>query len=283
MVVFVEKDGSQTKACQVSGLLPLLTWLICILTLSNCSSGTAVLDEPIAMQTSRPLTSESDENIEVTLYWVIVRNGPGTWASNADWDEYLMQVKNVSDETVEISSVVVVDSLDYRLEASADLQSLIDGSRSTASRYEDSNIEVRAGLGTDTMMAAGAAMTLTGAAAVAATTSVTMTGLLGSSPGWSIAGPAAAAVGVLIAGPLIVREGQERARNELAVSNEIRSRQSRVPMLIESGGDRPMDLFYPLAPSPQSIEISYRNSSGEHVLILETQPELQGLHVDLSF
>jgi hypothetical protein len=58
--------------------------LVCLLVLSGCG-GTKVLKEAQPIQTTRPLATASDQQVTAILDWVIVRDGPGTWAKNADW------------------------------------------------------------------------------------------------------------------------------------------------------------------------------------------------------
>ncbi len=40
-----------------------------------------------------------------------------------------------------------------------------------------------------------------------------------------------------------------------------------------------MDLFFPLAPAPQRIEIDYRDGLGTHRLEIDTRAALTGLHL----
>ena len=54
-----------------------------LVSLVGCG-GTKVLKEPQPMQTTQPLAEVSDQQVTATLDWVIVRDGPGTWAKNAD-------------------------------------------------------------------------------------------------------------------------------------------------------------------------------------------------------
>ena len=98
--------------------------------------GTKVLKEPQPIQTTQALATISDERVTATLDWVIVRDGPGTWAKNADWDEYLLRFNNQSDEPVIITQLIVVDSLDARTEAQFGRKQLVKGSKKTARRYK---------------------------------------------------------------------------------------------------------------------------------------------------
>ena len=53
--------------------------------------GTKVLKESRPMQITQPLGLASDQQKKATLDWVIIRDEPGMWAKNADWDEYLLR------------------------------------------------------------------------------------------------------------------------------------------------------------------------------------------------
>ena len=71
--------------------------------LSGCG-GTKVLKEAQPIQTTQPLATVSDQQVTAILDWVIVRDGPGTWAKNADWDEYLLRIRNLSEQSISRSS-----------------------------------------------------------------------------------------------------------------------------------------------------------------------------------
>ena len=84
--------------------------LILCACLSACG-GAKVLEEPIPMEELGPLAATGNEQLEVVLDWVIVRDGPGTWSRDAYWDEYLLRVANLSDAELSITLVEVVDAL----------------------------------------------------------------------------------------------------------------------------------------------------------------------------
>lgn len=95
--------------------------------LTGCG-GTKVLKKPAPVPVVEPLATNSDEKLSVELDWVIVRGGPGAWAKNADWDEYLIRVRNLSDEKLIIVSILVYDSLEIRHRTSFDRASLVRSS-----------------------------------------------------------------------------------------------------------------------------------------------------------
>ena len=104
------------------------------LVLPGCG-GTKVLKDPQPMHEATtlapqpPLASGGDDKLGVHLTWVIVRDGPGTWAQNADWDEYLLVANNSSGETLRITGASVYDSLGNRIAADDDRKRLVKASR----------------------------------------------------------------------------------------------------------------------------------------------------------
>lgn len=72
--------------------------LLMLLGLSACG-GTKVLKDPQSLVITEPLASNADQYISATLDWVIFRDGPGTWAKNVDWDEYMIRVPRWSGYT----------------------------------------------------------------------------------------------------------------------------------------------------------------------------------------
>ncbi|MBT8147418.1 MAG: hypothetical protein KJN90_11235, partial [Gammaproteobacteria bacterium] len=163
---------------------------VLVLCLAGCG-GTKLLDKPVPMTVGQPLASAADRQISVAVDWIVVRDGPGTWARNADWDEYLIRVQNLSNTQVEIRDVVIYDSMLIRSDSSGERRMLVAGSKQVARRYADHDIDVRAGLSGSTLLAAGA---VGGAAAVGA----------GSAVLYMSSAAAATTLGVLLAAPALV-------------------------------------------------------------------------------
>ncbi len=100
---------------QMKKLLFQSSVLLLLLALSGCA-GTKVLKEPEPLVVTQALATASDQRVAATLDWVIVRDGPGTWARNVDWDEYLIRVQNLSNDSIRVTSISVLDSLGTRIE-----------------------------------------------------------------------------------------------------------------------------------------------------------------------
>lgn len=249
--------------------------LLCVALILGACGGAKVLKEPRPLQTAQPLVTADDQRLRVKLDWVIVRDGPGTWAKNADWDEYLLSVSNLSAEPITVTQLTVVDSLGTSVDPQRGRKSLVKGSKKTGRRYRKSGLEVKAGRGAGTMLVAGAAVTALGYGAASAAAY----GSLAS--GATAAGSAgAAAGGLLLLGPALAVGGVVRGVRNSAVNARIEERQTGFPILVSAGEERSLDVFFPLAPSPQIVALSYTDASGEHSLTIDTRDALAGLHLD---
>ena len=87
----------------------------------------------------------------------------------------------------------------------------------------------------------------------------------------------AAAVGVLV--PVLAVGGVFRGINNSKVNNQIESRQTLLPIVLEEEEEKNLVLFFPLSPSPRQIEISYVDRGGDNTLIVDTRAALNGLHL----
>ncbi len=244
--------------------------LMLLLALSGCG-GTKVLKEPEPLAVTQSLATASDQHLAATLDWVIVRDGPGTWAKNVDWDEYLIRVRNLSDDSIRVTNITVLDSLGTLIETRETRKQLVKGTKKTKKRYKGEGLKVKAGLGTGTLVAAGAVTVAATAAAVST---------MGFGIGASASG---AAVGVATAGliilPVLAVGGVFRGVNNSKVNKQIESRQTLLPVVLQEEEERSLDIFFSLAPSPRQVEITYADSQGDHTLIIDTHAVLEGLHL----
>ncbi len=239
--------------------------LMLLLVLSGCG-GTKVLKDPEPLVITQSLASASDQRLAATLDWVIVRDGPGTWAKNVNWDEYLIRVQNLSDDSIRVSNISVLDSLGTTVEIRENRKQLVKGAKETKRRYKDEGLKVKVGAGLGRMMTtAGAVAVGISAAGAASAGMATATG--------------AAATGGIIFVPIIVVGGVMRGINNRKVNEQIESRQTLLPVVLQEEEEKSLDLFFPLAPSPRQLEITYADSQGEHTLIIDTHTALEGLHL----
>ncbi len=235
--------------------------------LSGCG-GTKMLKEPEPLVVTQSLAAASDQRLAATLDWVIVRDGPGTWAKNVDWDEYLIRVQNLSDESIQVTNITVLDSLGTQIETGENRKQLVKGTKKTKRRYTGEGLTVKAGLGAGTLLAYGAAAGATAAAIVGASSVLTMS-----------TGTAVAASGGILLVPLFAVGGVMRGVNNSRVNRQIETRQTLLPIVLQEEEEKSLVIFFPLAPSPRQVEITYADSQGDHTLIIDTHTALEGLHL----
>ena len=139
--------------------------LLLAATLAACG-GTSVRQKPLPIGTIAPIATTSDRSVSVSLDTLIVRDGPGSWARNADWDEYRLTVRNLSDARLVVDRIVIFDAFDQPIAATGSRENLVRGSRKIARRHEDAGIEIKAGAGAATaasgLLLAGPALITTG-------------------------------------------------------------------------------------------------------------------------
>lgn len=246
--------------------LTCIGFVLLLFSLGACG-GSKVLKESEPLTVTQSLANAEDQHLSVTLDWVIYRDGPGTWARNADWDEYLIRVQNSGGEPLQITSITVVDLLGTPVAPGMTRRSLVKGSKNTVKRYRGWGLEVKAGLGAGPLMVAGAVTATAGYSVAAASAGSTMSGV------------AAGAAGAFLVAPAIAVGGVMRGLNNSKVNDQIEVRQTLLPVQLASETEQPLHIFYPLAPSPTQIEVSYVDGSGEHSLIVDTREPLNGLHI----
>lgn len=229
---------------------------------SGCG-GSKVLKEPEPLVLTHSLAAASDERLSATLDWVIVRDGPGTWAKNVDWDEYLIRVHNLSGDSLQVTKIIVMDSLGTHVETGESRSQLVKATKKTKRRYKGEGLTVKAGAGVATLMAGGTALAI-GSVAV----------------GWGATGAlAGVAVGAFALAPVIAVGGIFRGVNNHKVNNQVETRQTLLPVVVTKDEEKGLDVFFPLTPSPRQIEFAYTDSQGSHTLIVDTRVALEGLHL----
>jgi hypothetical protein len=249
-----------------------------LVSLAACGGGTKLVKHPAqdtAALLSAPAAVQADDGrLRAALHAVVLPNGPGSWAQNAYWDEYHLQVTNLSNEPLQLTGLAVVDSTGTRLVALNDRKALVRGSKATAKRYRADGVKVTGGAGSAALMLAGAGVTVAG---VGTTAAAAYGSLLAG--GGTAAGATAAAGAMLLAGPAIAIVGIVRAVRIGHVSDELQRRAPAWPVVLGPGETRALDAFVPLAPSPARVELDYAAGNATQQLLMDVQAPLQGLHL----
>jgi len=235
--------------------------LLLAVVLSGCT-GPRIIKEPDPLQTSQPLSQSCDDNVCAYLDWVIVRNGPGSWAKNAKWDEYVLRFEILGRNAITIEDLMVFDSLDHPLSKLDTRHGLTRASVATKKRYKNEKLTVSAGEGTGVLLMAGGVATLIGVGVA-----------IGGYSGLALAtaGPA----GVVLAAPVLVYDGLSQ---NAKVNDVIQARRVTLPLALEGPSETSINAFFSFAPSPRYVEIHYRAANSQRVLKIDTETALKGLH-----
>ena len=245
-----------------------------LMTVMTGCGGTALLKDPLPLDSVGPVVAASDGHLAVTVDSLIVRDGPGTWARNADWDEYRLTVHNLAETPVWLDRVFVVDTLDHAVDVGSSRKELVRQSKEVVRRHEDAGLDIKAGAGTSTLLTSGTVVSAVGLGTVSAAG----TGALVSGGMASVGGAAAAASGMLLVGPALITSGIVRGVNNAKVNDRIESEHTELPILIPAAEKKHLNLFFPLIPSPQQLVLAFRDGDAVRQLVLDTSSALAGLH-----
>lgn len=238
-----------------------------LITMLTACGGNRLLKEPEPLVLNQPLAQVQDNYATIYLDWVIVRDGPGSWAKNANWDEYLLRVQNDSQQTLEVISVRAWDSQGIAQAPVNDRKQLIAESKKTAKRYKKEGVEVKAGASA-------------GALWVASGTALSVGSTLGVGALYSGSTAAAGtAVAIIAVAPVIAITGVVVAVNNSKVNKEIGKRNTQLPAVVEPDQVLVLDLFLPLVPSPSKIEILYNQNGQNNLLSIDLLKVLHDLHI----
>jgi len=202
----------------MKNLLVLSGFLLLLLGLFGCG-GTKVLKEPEPLVVTQSLATASDQHLSATLDWVIFRDGPGTWAKNVDWDEYMIGVQNLGGDSLQLTNITVVDSLGTPIEPRQNRKQLVKGTKETKRRYKGEGLKVKAGVSGGVLIGAGVV-------AAAGTSGVGAAAVAGG-------GAAAGAAAVVVLVPVLAVGGIVRGVNNRKVNNQIESRQTLLPVSLQ--------------------------------------------------
>lgn len=236
------------SATVLAALFARLLAAVCV-TFAGC--GTAVLKESRPLESPGVVAEAKDARILASIETVILRNGPGTWARDAEWDEYLIRIRALSDEAVEIREIVIFDALDQRIKARSDRGDLVDGTREIERRYQQSGQLVRDREG-NVWGAVGAGV---GGAAIIVASAAPAT--IAGAATFFTAGFVAVIAGAHFAGAAVER---------MLINAEIKRRHTTLPVTVPSGKEASLDLFFPITPLSGRTQVVYADRHGEHRL-----------------
>ena len=181
------------------------------------------------------------DGLTATVHTVLVRNGPGSWVRDADWDEYILTVKNSSRSAMKIEFLRLYSPyLPASQQSSLVVKQLEEQSRNTLHNVRD--VTVVAGSGA---LAAGTTVATTaGAGYIGATMVVPVAILTLPFLQYSI-------------DQTVERRHLEHEDRSL-IELTILERGMHLPIEIPPDSEATRSAFFPLTPAPNRLVIDYR-------------------------
>lgn len=253
-------NQTQSKACSVMLIFSLLTLLGC--------GGPRINNKPQQLENQGPLKSLVDQHIELVLNNLLVRNTPGSWAKDANWDEYIFSLKTTeSVDAVILQSAYIEDIMGDEHFSQNTRKTLNQSTKALKKKYKKAGYKVKIGAGSTHASAVGISLALGSGVTAGA---VTATGSIGTLT--------SVGVGVAVAVPALVISGVTKLVYNTRVNNRIQERQTLLPMTI-TNDEQVVDLMFPAVPLPQKLVVSYLYDEVPHRLEIDLTEVTTGLHI----
>ena len=217
------------------------------------------------------IVSHQDSNLIVELQYILVKNGRFSWAKDANWDEYIFNIKNISNSDIQINSILVTDSLGEIIKPEFSRKTLIKASKKVIKRYKKQKIKIQLGAGSTDILFKRVGATVVGASAAGF--------VAGAGAASAVSGTAVAAGAALVIVPALAIGGIVKIMNNSKIDKNIKKRQINFPISILANDETNYNVFYPGIPSPLLIAVDYENELGNKKLLINTQEALNGLHI----
>jgi hypothetical protein len=259
---FMEIPHTRRRMAALAGELLILSAL-----LGGCASS-RVLKNPLPSEADVGWTTAGPEGLTIEVHQLIFRNTGGSWVRDANWDEYVLTIKNESGNAIEILAIDLYSSkFPTPVESSTSREQLDARSNRTLRTLKDVGIVAGVGIvGPSALIVAGI-------------------GTSGGIMSASAAGGAAAAIGIvaipvgLIGGTAyVVSRHRQDTKDRALIDRRLAERGHRLPLQLPAQAQSTKSVFFPFTPAPTRLELSYSAGGDVREISLEL-PDLAGLHL----
>lgn len=214
-----------------------------------------------------PILVADFDAFNIQINQLLIRNGQYTWAKDANWDEYILQIATLSNTPIVFENILLIDAFGDQVTSLNERRELNKATRNSKRKYKNHGYKIKFGAGSTHMTTASLSGAL-GAGLAAGT--VTTTGSIGTLTG--------AGVGVAVAVPALVITGVVKIVNNSKVNNFINKRYTALPITLHSEV-KIVDLFYPATPVPQTLRIDYQMKGNFYQAEVDLTVLLADLHL----
>src|SRR5262245_24826176 len=210
-----------------------VTITLVALALAACS-GSRQIASPTLPGPELNATATSEE-VGLTLKYILVPNGPGSWVKDAQWHEYVFTLRNLSDKTVTIDRLRLIDPRGLYIDPSVSPLQLEKTSDALAAQYKDAAVSaIPAALGAAALIGAGAAIGVVAAPAV-----------LVVAPAYGV---------------YKIHKAHRTSQEREELERELTRRQ--LPSFTLAGQSTVSgSIFFPIVPNPRAFVVNYRLGS----------------------
>ncbi|HMD72972.1 MAG TPA: hypothetical protein VKG05_03850 [Steroidobacteraceae bacterium] len=247
--------------------LAVLCGLIVCALLDGCASS-RVLKAPLpSAAPDLAWTTTSPDGLTVEVDQLIVRDSAGSWVRKANWDEYVVAIKNGSAGPVEIQRIDLYSSkLPAPEESSISREQLDARTSGTMRAFKDAGII--AGVG----VAAPAAMIIGG---------VGTSGALSASTGalaLAAAGVILIPIGLIGGTTYVVKRHHRDQQDKVLIDRHLAESGYAVPVSMPPDSQLRKSAFFPITPSPTQLAVRFLANGSSRDVLLDL-PGLAGLHL----
>lgn len=214
---------------KVIGFLTVVT--LFVFGLSACvTTDTRYISASDSPQPQKTGISAQDNNVMVSLDYIVYPNGPGSWVKDARWHEYIITIRNIAGKPVSVEAVRIIDPRGIYINQGEGVGPLEAATESLMSIYKDVGINMAA--------------TASGLSAVYTAAPLSAIPFLG--PLVSMGGAA-----------VQNRKTQVAAKDAQNIQDEFIRRRLLTPTMA-ADATITGSVFFPIIPNPKMLVIDYR-------------------------
>jgi hypothetical protein len=216
------------------------------LLLEGCASSRLITNLQAATETDVRWVGSAPAGLTVEVHQVIFRNSGGSWVRDANWDEYVLTIRNDSRDTFEIQDInLYSDKLPTPVESSTSLEQLDGSSNSTLRALKDAAIIGGVGI------VAPAALIVAGVG--------TSGGILSASAAQravALTGAIAVPVGLIGATAYVINRHRRDKEDKVLIERRLTERGFASPLQILPGMQVRKSAFFPVTPAPRRLVVT---------------------------
>ncbi len=211
---------------------------------------------PLGLSTADP------DGLAIDVRHVIVRNGPGTWARDADWDEYVLDLSNAGPTAVRVDGIGLhTEGLDPE-SPTVSRAELEGGTRANLRILKGTGVIVGVGLVAPVMLvgASGGGAGLTGAALAAEAVLLIIP------------------VALIVGSVYVIGGAVHDSKDKKLIDAELAHRGLVLPLELAPGRSVRVSAFFPVSPAPTRLVAQAMREDSASELAVDLGP-LSKLHI----